>query len=270
VPTGNEVRKILIDAETVLRKRKQDTTDKKEKQALTVQIQEWCCFNKANTNIDGEFGFGTTGAVQRFQRERGLPESGEVDERTWIELTLPMRRAIAPVTPKEGDTIYDVVLKIARRHLAEHPVEFIEKGEGNCGPLVRLYMNGEEGEEQPWCAGFVSFVVGQAAVALGIPMPIKRQVGVDQLVADAKKDRRLVRETDLPNAMAVRSKLRAGALFAVRDTPKAYAHTGIVSGVGDESFETIEGNTNQMGSSNGFEVCARSRPYKDKDFILLI
>lgn len=239
-------------------------------QRRVQRVQEWCCFHRANTNIDGEFGFGTMGAVQRFQREKGLPESGEIDERTWIELTLPLRRAISPIKPVKGSTIYDAVLAVARQHLAEHPIEFIVKGVDNCGPWVRLYMNGKDGAGQFWCAGFVSYVVGQAASALGIPMPLKRQVGVDQLVADAEKDGRLVRETDLPNAMARRTRLRAGALFVVRDTPKDWTHTGIVTRVNDDNFETIEGNTNQLGSNNGFEVCERSRPYRDKDFILLI
>jgi hypothetical protein len=40
--------------------------------------------------------------------------------------------------------------------------------------------------------------------------------------------------------------------------------------VGPEGFKTIEGNTNDEGVSNGFEVCMRSRSYKDKDFILLV
>lgn len=239
-------------------------------QRRVQRVQEWCCFHKVNTNIDGDFGLGTVGAVQRFQREKGIAETGEVDERTWIELTLPLRRAISPVRPAVGETIYDVVLKVARRHLAEHPMEFIVKGEENCGPWVRLYMNGSEGAGQFWCAGFVCYVIGQAAAALGIPMPIERQVGVDKLVADAVKEGRLVREADLPNAMARRSKLRPGSLFVVRGAPADWIHTGIVSRLDDANFETIEGNTNQHGSNNGFEVCARSRPYKDKDFILLI
>jgi len=33
------------------------------------------------------------------------------------------------------------------------------------------------------------------------------------------------------------------------------------------SFATIEGNSNEEGSSNGFEACARQRGYDKKDFI---
>ncbi len=34
-------------------------------------------------------------------------------------------------------------------------------------------------------------------------------------------------------------------------------------------FHTIEGNTNDDGSRNGYEVCARRRGYGKKDFVLL-
>jgi hypothetical protein len=56
----------------------------------------------------------------------------------------------------------------------------------------------------------------------------------------------------------------------VRKTASDWTHTGIVVEVGPEGFKTIEGNTNDEGVSNGFEVCMRSRSYKDKDFILLV
>jgi len=35
----------------------------------------------------------------------------------------------------------------------------------------------------------------------------------------------------------------------------------------DDAFETIEGNTNDEGSPNGYEVCRRIRGYRKKDFI---
>jgi hypothetical protein len=59
------------------------------------------------------------------------------------------------------------------------------------------------------------------------------------------------------------------AIFLVRHSPGDWCHTGFaVRGEGG-TFATIEGNTNDDGSSNGFEVCGRSRSVKEKDFILL-
>jgi hypothetical protein len=34
-------------------------------------------------------------------------------------------------------------------------------------------------------------------------------------------------------------------------------------------MQTIEGNTNDDGSAEGYEVCARTRSYTNMDFILL-
>jgi lysozyme family protein len=229
-------------------------------------VQEWCSFHRCPTDVDGDFGSGTEDAVRRFQAGLGLPESGVVDERTWLELTAPLRRVLKRIAPGAHEGLYDLTVRVADQHLAEHPVEV---GGDNRGPWVRLYMDGKDGSGQLWCAGFVCFVLGQAALALGQEMPFKRQVGVDQLVSDAKASDRFVAEKDLGTASQRLNKLRPGCLFAVRKTASDWTHTGIVIGVGPESFETIEGNTNDEGVSNGFEVCKRSRSYKNKDFMLL-
>ena len=47
-----------------------------------------------------------------------------------------------------------------------------------------------------------------------------------------------------------------------------YAHTGIVVQAGPDTFKTIEGNTNDDGSAEGYEVCARVRGYTGIDFIV--
>jgi len=46
-------------------------------------------------------------------------------------------------------------------------------------------------------------------------------------------------------------------------------HTGIVVAAHADSIETIEGNINNEGSREGYEVCRRFRGYGKKDFILL-
>jgi len=234
------------------------------------RVQEWCSLGGAPTSLDGSFLEGTAAAVRAFQAKRGVPATGIVDERTWIELTLPMRRALAPIEVAPGAKLGEVVVRVARQHLAEHPMELTINGETNSGPWVRLYMNGHEGEKQLWCAGFVSFVIGQAAKAMGIEMPIERQVGVDALVADAKKAGRFLREADVATGLARREKLQPGMLFVRRKSPTDWTHTGILAEIGDAAYSSIEGNANDAGSDNGVEVCERSRGYADKDFIALV
>jgi hypothetical protein len=36
-----------------------------------------------------------------------------------------------------------------------------------------------------------------------------------------------------------------------------------------DTFKSIEGNTNDEGSSEGFEVCARVHAYRGLDFIII-
>jgi hypothetical protein len=48
-----------------------------------------------------------------------------------------------------------------------------------------------------------------------------------------------------------------------------YRHTGIIASAGPDTMQTIEGNTNDDGSAEGYEVCARTRGYTNMDFIVL-
>ena len=96
-----------------------------------------------------------------------------------------------------------MTLKYAKQHLAIHP---IETGPPNSGPWVRLYMNGNEGEDWLWCAGFVTTMLRSACAALGTAMPIKLvKVGDEVLYgkysgSDVEvdgKDLKILRESDL-------------------------------------------------------------------------
>ena len=60
-----------------------------------------------------------------------------------------------------------------------------------------------------------------------------------------------------------------GDIFLNRKTSTDWTHTGIVTEVGDGWFRTIEGNTNDEGSREGYEACARTRGFKGRDFVCL-
>jgi hypothetical protein len=71
------------------------------------------------------------------------------------------------------------------------------------------------------------------------------------------------------SALSDRNKILSGSFFLVRRTPTDWTHTGIIVQAEDEVLQTIEGNTNDDGSREGYEVCARTRGYKNMDFILI-
>ena len=150
----------------------------------------------------------------------------------------------------------------AEQHLRQSPLEI---GGQNRGPWVRLYMDGNEGPDWPWCAGFASYILRQAAETLEVQLPIKTSVSCDVLAEQAKR-----KKIFLPEAKAVKIKpVTPGSLFLVRRTTNDWVHTGIVVTADEDTLLTIEGNTNDEGSREGYEVCRRTRGYAGKDFIIL-
>jgi hypothetical protein len=83
------------------------------------------------------------------------------------------------------------------------------------------------------------------------------------IATEAKREGRFIAEGSAPG------KVKPGNLFLVRRTTTDWTHVGIVVGANGETFQTIEGNTNDEGSRNGYEVCARTRSYGGRDFVRL-
>jgi hypothetical protein len=224
-------------------------------------VQEWLVLNGFNTGVDGDFGPGTEKTLRDFQAARQLPATGIVDDVTFAALTAPIRRAAA--LPGAATTINALIVRIAQQHLAENPREV---GGQNMGPWVRTYMDGNEGKDWPWCAGFVTFVIRQAALALAGVAPLARTFSCDILASNAKQNGKLVSDRELLGGGAA-TLLQPGSVFLVRRTATDWEHTGLVTAFHEETFETIEGNTNDSGDREGYEVCKRTRSYAKKDFI---
>ena len=233
------------------------------KGARAKLVQEWLCLAGHSIAVDGDFGPATEQAVRDFRAAKGLnarsvAAAGQVDARTFQALVQPMTDVLQPIAnPPVG--LGAAVMAYAERHLAQHPVEV---GGQNCGPWVRLYMSGNEGKDWPWCAGFVTFLLRQACDTLGRGMPIKGSFSCDTLAAQAKDKDRFVAESKRAAAG-----LAPGAIFLSRRTATDWTHTGLVSSFAAQTFKTVEGNTNDEGSREGFEVCARTRGYAKRDFI---
>lgn len=222
------------------------------------RAQEWLSLNGQSLVIDGDYGPITMDLVADFQSVHRLPVTGRVNQDTFSALTAPLRRSLLP---RASDTLNGAVLAHAQAHLDQRPREV---GGENRGPWVRTYSSGHEGPSWQWCAGFVTFIMRQAAESLGVRTPFAGSVSCDSLAAQAQMAGLFVSQGEARGRT-----IPPGSLFLCRRTESDWTHAGIVSECRELMFKTIEGNTNQNGEREGYEVCARSRGYTDKDFILL-
>lgn len=112
----------------------------------------------------------------------------------------------------------------------------------------------------PWCACFVAFKIHQAAKDLKRPCRWPKApwaAGCDAIYRWAKKN-------DLLLSQPV-----PGCVFLV-GTEKDFTHTGFVSEVIINRVITIEGNTNNDGSREGYEVCQRVRQIRELTYIAIV
>lgn len=96
-----------------------------------------------------------------------------------------------------------------------------------------------------WCMAFVYWCFREAAIQLGIPSPLIRTGGVLNAYNQSSK-------------AAKQSSPQIGDIF-IMDMGHGLGHTGIIENVEGSLIHTIEGNTNDTGSREGFEVCRRTR-----------
>ena len=103
---------------------------------------------------------------------------------------------------------------------------------------------------------------------MDVPMPFKRTFSCDALAEQAKQKGLFVSERSLASN-GDHGRLTGGTIFLSRRTSNDWTHTGLVLDADSGVFSTIEGNTNDEGSREGYEVCRRMRGYTKKDFVLL-
>jgi len=229
-------------------------TDKK----MVTLIQEWLSLNGEKVKIDGDFGPATGAAVISFQKKNGLPQTGVVNPFTFSLLVEPLRYATAR-TLNSSEPLPDATLKIALHHFEKYPREV---GGNNMGPWVRHYMDGLQGEDYPWCAGFITTCMQQAAGEMQISPALKKTYSCDNIGNWAIANKKFI-----AGSAADLTAVKPGHFFLVRRTSTDWTHTGIVVEMNSDYCKTIEGNTNDEGSREGYEVCLRKRSFKNLDFV---
>lgn len=131
----------------------------------------------------------------------------------------------------------------------------------NWGPEVKefLYAAGLS-DPAPWCAAFVNWCAEQGAYDVGVESPLEQvetQAYVQSYVDWAHENLKFVHET----------KTGHGDLFVLYyPSLNRYAHIGFVSEMNTEEgwFTTIEGNTNDEASREGFKVASRRRVISER------
>lgn len=130
-----------------------------------------------------------------------------------------------------------------------------EKGSSNSGPEVDKYLKSVGlNPGFPWCMAFVYWCYNQAAQESGVSNFLIRTAGVLHQWNEQQPLRKIVLDKVLKNPAII----QPGAVF-IMDYGKGTGHTGLVEKINGSYIETIEGNTNDEGSREGYEVCRRTR-----------
>jgi len=229
----------------------------------TKKIQEWLCLHKVHTpnywvniEIDDWYGDATASAVKTFQQIKGLEITGEVDDETWQSLTSPMARAFRTVNFSQMNTIQERLVHFMYQFMVEHPTEL---GNANKGPWVRAFMKGKDGDWAAWCNGVVSTALDWAADSVGKNMKefLPWSWSTQQTKKNALKNTNSARFIDRKELTS--SDIEVGDLFLVVNSKGMPRHIGVVSAINGEVFACYEGNTNDEGSREGYELCERRR-----------
>ncbi len=224
---------------------KQKETNKTIVRAIQKALNEKGC---GPIDVDGDFGTQTTRAVKLFQSTRTdknsnpLEIDGKVGAITW-EVLFGTETII--INESTDNPLLDEVLKIARTQ-----VGVMEKPLGsNSGPEVNKYL-ASVGLPPGlfWCMSFVYWCFDQASKNLGRSNPAVRTGGcLDQW--NRSKGKKITAES----ASNKPSLVKPGHIFIINHGGGA-GHTGLVEKVEGGFINTIEGNSNPSGSSNGIGV----------------
>lgn len=120
-----------------------------------------------------------------------------------------------------------------------------EPRNSNAGPAVEKYLKSVGlGKGFAWCMAFVYWSVKEACLELNVINPLTKTGGVLAMY-NAEPDLR-VKDPE------------PGDIF-IMDFGKGTGHAGfVIKKLPNGKLQTIEGNTNDEGSREGYEVCIRN------------
>lgn len=143
----------------------------------------------------------------------------------------------------------DLLLAVARA------LDFVreEPRNSNWGQAVRRFLEFVGWKKAaPWCAAYVAYVGGRA---FGAKWPLPKTASCYQL-GEAAKAKDLLRSHPF----------RGDVFLLYYPSLGRFAHTGfIVEVLDDGSCRTLEGNTNDGGSRDGWGVFTRTRTFGPND-----
>ena len=141
---------------------------------------------------------------------------------------------------------------------ATREIDVCESPKGsNWGPRVGDYIRAG-GYNSPvyWCACFGYFCVRAACAGLELPNPLPRTGSCDIWLYWARRQG------------VLKPQPQPGDLFLVMASADDAVHTGLVTAVHEDgTVSTIEGNSNDGGSRNGYKVASRKRKTRGLLFV---
>jgi hypothetical protein len=219
---------------------------------LQTRLNERGC---GPVKANGRFDAATERAVKRFQLRfpdasgQPLTVDGVAGPITWEALF-----GIAPSAAPAVATLATVALGFAVEEIGQ-----MEMPPGsNRGPRVDEYIRAvglDPGGAFAWCAAFVYWCFGQAAMKDGLRNPVVKTAGV--LDHWTKAGNRGIRRVLGATAKSSPEQVRPGFVF-IMDFGGGAGHTGLVESVAGGRLITIEGNTNDGGSREGVGVFRRT------------
>lgn len=200
-----------------------------------------------NIIIDGIFGRQTLFAVRAFQSSNldtndvPLYVDGIVGINTWEALSREIQQLkITPPSP-----LQTLAIKYATQEIGATEVPL----GSNRGPKVEEYLKSVSCPPgSPWCAAFVYWCFLQASYQICTINPLVETAGC---LTHWNKSQGL----RITPQMAIQSPhlIKLGSIFII-NYGKGKGHTGIVKEVRDNTISTIEGNTNNNHSREGYGV----------------
>ncbi len=156
---------------------------------------------------------------------------------------------------EQTTTIGELALSIAISQLGQQE----EPKGSNKGPMVDKYLASVGlNPGYAWCQAFVFWCYQEAAKMMKGKVPVIRTAGVQACWVKTDASMKITRKAAITNPGLIRPGMQF-ILFFNGGT----GHTGIVERLEGNIIHTIEGNSNNNGSREGFAVVRHTRTIAD-------